>query len=42
MKHEPENLILANDEPPVSGTDKGVGSVPWLGLSGGKSHDKIK
>jgi site-specific DNA-methyltransferase (adenine-specific) len=31
MKHEPENLILANDEPPVSGTDKGVGSVPWLG-----------
>jgi len=31
MKPEPENLILANDEPPASGTAKGVGSVPWLG-----------
>lgn len=31
MKHEPENLILANDEPPASGTAKGVGSGPWLG-----------
>ena len=31
MKHEPENLILANDEPPASGTAKGVGSGPLLG-----------
>jgi len=31
MKHEPENLTLANDEPPASGTAKGVGSGPWLG-----------
>ena len=31
MKQEPENLILANDEPPASRTDKGVGSGPWLG-----------
>ena len=31
MKHEPENLTLAYDEPPASGTAKGVGSVPWLG-----------
>jgi site-specific DNA-methyltransferase (adenine-specific) len=31
MKHEPENLILAHDEPPASGTAKGVGSGPWLG-----------
>ena len=31
MKHEPENLTLAHDEPPASGTAKGVGSVPWLG-----------
>ena len=31
MKHEPENLTLAHDEPPASGTAKGVGSGPWLG-----------
>ena len=31
MKHEPENLTLAHDEPPASRTDKGVGSGPWLG-----------
>ena len=31
MKQEPENLTLAHDEPPASGTAKGVGSGPWLG-----------
>ena len=31
MKHEPENLTLAHEEPPASRTDKGVGSGPWLG-----------
>jgi len=31
MKHEPENLTLAHEETPASRTDKGVGSVPWLG-----------
>ena len=31
MKHEPENLTLAHEEPPASGTAKGVGSGPWLG-----------
>ena len=31
MKHEPENLTLTHEETPDSRTDKGVGSVPWLG-----------
>lgn len=31
MKHEPENLTLAHEEPPASRTAKGVGSGPWLG-----------
>ena len=26
MKHEPENLTLAHDEPPASGTAEGVSS----------------
>ena len=37
MKHEPENLTLANDEPPASRTDKGVGSVDWLAVLPGRS-----
>ena len=32
MKHEPENLTLAHDEPPASGTAKGVGSGEFVRL----------